>query len=157
MTKQSLTPKDAGPEVVDLKASTSSSAIPVTEPAIEPAIELERVAAADVAAHPLRLRRSELVKYILLLFVSSRIVLSAIGLTARLFLDNGFGKQGQWSKYPWLDLWGVWDSFWYMNIVQNGYSTSSVLSAYPDQTNFPFFPLYPILMRGLFFRRFDHL
>ncbi|MGB3571666.1 MAG: hypothetical protein WA783_02070 [Phormidesmis sp.] len=62
-------------------------------------------------------------------------------------MDRGYGKQFSWSKYTWLDLWGVWDSFWYMDIAQNGYSTSGPIPGSPDQTNFPFFPLYPMLMK----------
>jgi hypothetical protein len=145
MTKQSLNPKTSAPE-----ARVAAEALEVTstaEPVTEPAAELEVFAAA--AHQPPRLSRSELIRYLLLLFVSSRMVLTVIGLTARTFLDSGFGKQFAWSNYAWLDIWGVWDSFWYMNIAQNGYSTASVIPAYPDQTNFPFFPLYPLLMRLL--------
>ena len=86
-------------------------------------------------------------RYIFLMFLSSRIALILIGITAHSFVETGYGKQFSWSKYQWLDIWGVWDSFWYMDIVQNGYSTLGSIPESPDQTNFPFFPLYPLLMK----------
>ena len=64
-------------------------------------------------------------------------------------LETGYGKQFSWSEHSWLDIWGVWDSYWYLDIAQNGYSTVSSLPGHPDQTNFPFFPLYPLLMKLL--------
>ncbi|MEM6869382.1 MAG: hypothetical protein AAF528_13500 [Cyanobacteria bacterium P01_C01_bin.121] len=92
--------------------------------------------------------RSELT-YIGTLFLVSRLVLTIVGVVAHASLETGYGKQFSWSKYPWLDIWGVWDSFWYMNIVQEGYSTASVIPGNAAQTNFPFFPMYPLLMKGL--------
>lgn len=86
-------------------------------------------------------------RYILSLFFASRIALTLVGLIAYTFTETGYGKQFSWSKYTWLDLWGVWDSYWYMDIAQNGYSTVGSIESSPDQTNFPFFPLYPLLMR----------
>ena len=88
-------------------------------------------------------------RYILSLFISTRIVLTLIGLVAYAVLPTGYGKQTSWSSYKWLDMWGVWDSRWYMDIAQNGYSTATKLPDFPNQTNFPFFPLYPLLMRLL--------
>ena len=86
-------------------------------------------------------------RYILALFVSSRIVLSIIGVVASATLPKGYGKQTVWSSWPWLDIWGVWDSLWYMDIAQSGYSIAPKLMDYPEQTNLAFFPLYPLLMR----------
>jgi hypothetical protein len=83
------------------------------------------------------------------LFVSTRVVLTLIGWVSYASLPLGYGKQISWSPYPWLDFWGVWDSRWYMDIAQNGYSTLAKLPEFPEQTNFPFFPLYPVLMRLL--------
>ena len=88
-------------------------------------------------------------RYIFLLFVSTRIALTLVGLIAHSFTERGYGKQFSWSKYQWLDIWGVWDSFWYMDIAQNGYSTLGSIPSSPNQTNFPFFPLYPMLMKIL--------
>ncbi|NEQ55054.1 MAG: hypothetical protein F6K11_33845 [Leptolyngbya sp. SIO3F4] len=64
------------------------------------------------------------------------------------FIQRGYGKQISWSKHLWLDMWGVWDSGWYMDIAQNGYSIESSITNSP-QTNFPFFPLYPMAMKLL--------
>jgi hypothetical protein len=46
----------------------------------------------------------------------------------------------------WLDVWGVWDTGWYLNIAQNGYTTS--LSEHGG-ANYGFFPLFPWLMRAV--------
>lgn len=86
------------------------------------------------------------IRYICLLFLSTRIVLTLIGVISHTFLERGYGKQFSWSKYLWLDLWGVWDSFWYMDIAQNGYSVIGPIAGNPTQTNLAFFPLYPMLM-----------
>ncbi|MEA5466138.1 hypothetical protein [Leptothoe sp. PORK10 BA2] len=88
-------------------------------------------------------------RYVLLLFIGSRVALTIIGLFSTDLLDRGYGKQFSWSQYAWLDIWGVWDSFWYMDIAQNGYSIVGAIARTPDQTNFPFFPLYPGLMHLL--------
>ena len=89
-------------------------------------------------------------RYIASMFLASRLVLVAIGLVARRLLPaNLEGKPASLSSYPWLDIWGVWDSFWYMDIVQNGYSLASRLPHLPDQTNLAFFPLYPLLVKLL--------
>lgn len=89
------------------------------------------------------------IRYVLLLFISSRVALTIVGLFSMALLDRGYGKQFTWSRYPWLDIWGVWDTFWYMDIAQNGYSTIGPIASTPNQTNFPFFPLYPGLMHLL--------
>ena len=59
----------------------------------------------------------------------------------------------QWIYHPnpLLNLWGVWDSGWYLDIAQNGYS-SILQSDLPKrvccgQSNFGFFPLYPSLIK----------
>ncbi|MGF1481592.1 MAG: hypothetical protein ACFB4I_19265 [Cyanophyceae cyanobacterium] len=78
--------------------------------------------------------------------MSTRIVLTLIGVLSRAFVERGFGKQYSWTSHLWLDLWGVWDTFWYMDIAQNGYSTIGPIESSPAQTNFAFFPLYPLLM-----------
>lgn len=88
-------------------------------------------------------------RYISGWFLGTRLVLTLIGLAAHAYLPTDYGKQTSWSPHLWLDLWGVWDSVWYMDIAQNGYSTQALTTQFPEQTNFPFFPLYPLLMKGL--------
>ncbi len=87
------------------------------------------------------------VQAILLLFLTSRLALTCLGLIARSLLPAQMGKQHTWSDQPWVDLWGVWDSFWYVDIAAHGYSTLTPLGN--QQTNFAFFPLYPTLMHLL--------
>lgn len=83
------------------------------------------------------------------LFISTRLALILVGSLARTAIPTSYGKQVSWSPHLWLDLWGVWDSGWYMDIAQNGYSTEVFTVQFPEQTNFAFFPLYPLLMKGL--------
>lgn len=115
----------------------------------QPSLSAETVAAPQAVPPPEPETRYEKLRYIFSLFLSTRIVLIIIGVASYAVLPLSEGKQATWSKYTWLDMWGVWDSFWYMDIVQNGYSTASRLADYPDQTNFPFFPLYPLLMKSV--------
>lgn len=87
-------------------------------------------------------------QYIGAMFVASRLVLAIAGLVARsVFEPDPIGKATELSRYAWLDMWGVWDSYWYMDVASNGYSTMGRLLELPDQTNLVFFPLYPLLMR----------
>jgi hypothetical protein len=54
-----------------------------------------------------------------------------------------------WQFTPvWLiDVWGRWDSYWYMDVVQNGYyARGDVRSVY---SNLPFFPLFPYAVKAL--------
>jgi hypothetical protein len=91
-------------------------------------------------------------KYVLLLFLTTRAALLMIGVISRILLEPYHGKEYVWiySKKLWLDIWGVWDTGWYLNIAAHGYS--NVISKDPatlGQTNYAFFPLYPLLMRFL--------
>ncbi|MGB3769108.1 MAG: hypothetical protein WA947_21335 [Phormidesmis sp.] len=87
-------------------------------------------------------------RYIGLMFIVTRLVLVLVGLVAQsVFSLNPIGKSAALSPFPWLDMWGVWDSYWYMDIVQNGYSTVGRLPEFPTQTNLVFFPLYPLLIK----------
>lgn len=85
------------------------------------------------------------IKYILLMFFSTRIVLNIIGLLSRNLIQQQYSYQSN-SIPPlsWLDVWGAWDTGWYLDISQNGYST---IQNQVHQTNIAFFPLYPALMR----------
>ena len=49
----------------------------------------------------------------------------------------------QFSPYRMLDMWGRWDTGWYISIIERGYSTS--VNQY-GQGNTAFFPLYPYLV-----------
>ncbi|MGB9928924.1 MAG: hypothetical protein ACPK85_11055 [Methanosarcina sp.] len=84
-------------------------------------------------------------KYILFIFFSTRIVLIIIGVLSRnLFLQEYSYQSNSMAPLSWLDVWGAWDTGWYLDISQNGYST---IQNQIHQTNIAFFPLYPTLMR----------
>ncbi len=96
-------------------------------------------------------------KFIIFLFVVTRIGLTIIGVSSRTFFFPYTSRWYEWnySNRPWLDIWSVWDSGWYLDIAQNGYS-EKLLSDLPKKTccqqaNIGFFPLYPFLMRLLGF------
>lgn len=77
------------------------------------------------------------IKYILLMFFSTRIVLTVIGVLSRMMLTPNY-HAFSYSKNILLDVWGVWDTAWYVSIAEDWYSIPEM---------FGFFPLYPLLMR----------
>ena len=86
------------------------------------------------------------IKYILLLFLTTRFVLSVVGVASRRWLAPRLGSyHASWVfvKNMWLDLWGVWDSAWYINVALHGYPAQLVAG----ESNYGFFPLYPLLMK----------
>jgi Gpi18-like mannosyltransferase len=89
-------------------------------------------------------------RYILLLFFSTRIILTLIGVLSRILLEPYHGKEYVWiySDKLWMDIWGVWDTGWYLGIAANGYSATAI-AILGNQANYNFFPLYPLFMRLL--------
>lgn len=83
---------------------------------------------------------------LLLFLAGSRVVLELIGLVSRKLLDPIHPRPAGWrfSASPFLDLWGVWDTGWYVGIADGGYAAAPDASG---QANYAFFPLYPLLMR----------
>ena len=86
------------------------------------------------------------IRYIIFLFLGSRLVLTLIGVFSRLYLQQrlDFSKvQHQAPTYlstnNWLNIWGVWDTGWYLNIAQNWYN--NILNGHGG-ANYGFFPLY---------------
>ncbi|WP_420408924.1 mannosyltransferase family protein [Hoeflea sp.] len=81
-----------------------------------------------------------------LAFVLSRLALLAIGLLAR---DIAFVPEEYvwvYDSRAWLDIWGVWDTGWFISVMNSGYM--SAVSTDPDtlsQANWAFFPLYPMM------------
>lgn len=49
------------------------------------------------------------------------------------------------SPQRWLDIWGRWDTYWYMDIIEHGYQVKGDFSSV--QSNIAFFPLYPALVK----------
>ena len=86
------------------------------------------------------------VRFIVTLLVVSRIVLTAMCVFSRHAL--GYNHHEHFSSVPWLDVWGIWDSIWYLDIAKNGYSPA-LNTLYEGQANYGFFPLLPLLTRGV--------
>ena len=94
--------------------------------------------------------------YILLFFLATRGALTIGGVISRRVLEPMLGPQfylWRYSKSVWLDVWSVWDSGWYLDIAQYGYNAHyhSLLPKLTEtgQLNYAFFPLYPMMLRGL--------
>lgn len=88
-------------------------------------------------------------KYTLFLFAVTRPILTIIGICSRKIL-------GEMHNYPldlvfcyykriWLDIWGVWDSIWYLRTASEWYP----LELIAGRSNYGFFPLYPLLVKML--------
>lgn len=89
-------------------------------------------------------------RYILVLLLGTRVVLTITGVIARTLLTGPL-QNPAWvwiytSNRPLLDIWGLADTAWYLDIVNNGYSTVKHAGV---QANYAFFPLYPALMKAL--------
>lgn len=64
------------------------------------------------------------------------------------FPDAGILARGWiFSAHRWLDIWGRWDSGWYMSIIQGGYRLNGEMLN--TQSNIAFWPLFPLIVRGL--------
>ncbi len=89
------------------------------------------------------------IRFILLMFLATRASLMLIGVLARPIIQPLLGAKSLINFYPhlWLDIWGVYDTRWYLDIAQNGYSTKLIGEFHA--TNFAFFPAYPFLMKSL--------
>lgn len=94
----------------------------------------------------------KVLKMVLILFFVSRIVLTLFGALSksnRYYINIG----RNYPKSNFINIWAVWDSAWYLNIADNGYSTlphqSKIDATCCKISNFGFFPTYPILMRFL--------
>ena len=57
------------------------------------------------------------------------------------FPANHATSQFAFSSFRFLDVWGRWDSGWYLKIAQQGYLFSNV--GEQQGNSFAFFPLYP--------------
>lgn len=83
-------------------------------------------------------------------FAVTRVLLLLIGeITRNLPLNPGFpeatvlARGWAYSPYRLLDIWGRWDTGWYLNIATEGYALRE-----GAQSNIAFFPLYPLLIRS---------
>ncbi len=84
------------------------------------------------------------------LFVVTRLALVAIGLVARAIFPGpvehpeplGIGEV--YSRFAFLDVWGQWDTSWYLSIAVHGYRPEPIFGPF---ANYAFFPLFPFLAR----------
>lgn len=81
-------------------------------------------------------------------FLVSRLALLAIGLLTQIHLRpiTETGNQLDFSHRQALNIWGAWDTGWYMDIVLNGYQRAPGADG---QANWAFFPAMPTLAAGL--------
>ena len=85
---------------------------------------------------------------IILLFLVSRGVLTIVGVLSIALMGRMTGMRLGWEHPPyiWLDIWGQWDTGWYLDIAKNWYA---VEAPYKNYYNYVFFPLYPTLIKLL--------
>ena len=94
------------------------------------------------------------VAWVLAFFLGTRALLTVIGVVSRTVLGPPLAPlrapHTLWWVYsshrPLLDIWGVADAEWYVEIAKTGYGTATIMQG---QANYNFFPLYPLLMRAL--------
>ncbi|MCK7515454.1 MAG: hypothetical protein MZV70_73380 [Desulfobacterales bacterium] len=64
--------------------------------------------------------------------------------------SSGGGRAAGWNgnipSYSWLDIWGQWDTGWYLDIAKNWYAAEA---HYQNYCNYAFFPFYPTLIKLL--------
>jgi hypothetical protein len=78
---------------------------------------------------------------ILALYLVSRLMLVAVGIMGKETVGDGIDE-------PLARMFCRWDCDWYLWLVTKGYTTSSADGA-PGMTSYAFFPLFPLLARGL--------
>lgn len=89
---------------------------------------------------------------LVVLFVATRLVLVVIGLVSREVVagpvvhPQPLGVGPSFSSVSFLDLWGQWDSAWYLSIAEDGYKAEPLQGPF---ANYAFFPLYPLLARAV--------
>ena len=84
-------------------------------------------------------------------FLITRFGLLLVGWFSLYFRPGASAPERGWffSSRRLLDIWGRWDTGWYINIIQNGYTIRGDLQT--TQSNIAFFPLYPYLIKGLLY------
>ncbi len=133
-----------GDRIADLKARYAS-----TEPAPGPPVTgPSPETSPDPSSVEWRWRREAVA--LVVLFVVTRVVLGVIGLVSREVVagpvvhPQPLGVGPSFSSVPFLDVWGEWDSAWYLSVAEDGYKSAPLQGPFP---NYAFFPLYPLLAR----------
>ena len=92
---------------------------------------------------------AQVLLYCLGLFLASRFALEIVGIEAQamiLPLLKDTAHTWSYSTIPWSKIWGVWDTGWYIGIVDNGYMTEPYTTGtVKNQANWAFFFLFIIL------------
>ena len=89
--------------------------------------------------------------YIFLIFIITRLITGYLGYVSFKLIEPLNKGNYVWTYVPnkVLDIWGVWDSGFYLDIADNGYSTIiSTVPATLNQANYAFYPLYPLIIRA---------
>ncbi len=87
---------------------------------------------------------------LVVVFLVTRSVLVVVGLVSRelvpgpVWHPRPLGVGPTFSAFPFLDVWGEWDSSWYLSIAEHGYRAVPLEGPF---ANYAFFPLYPLLAR----------
>jgi hypothetical protein len=87
---------------------------------------------------------------LVVLFVVTRSALVGVGLFSRDLVPGPvvhpqpLGIGTSYSSHAFLDLWGQWDTSWYLSIAEDGYKSVPLQGPF---ANYAFFPLYPLLAR----------
>jgi Mannosyltransferase (PIG-V) len=120
---------------------------PPTAPALRPAPTPAAPAPARCAD------RGWLVAAVLYPFALTRAALLVVAWFGRQFAPSwtyfdAVGATRGWSHVPALalDVWGRYDTYWYLNVAMNGYQPPADLLH--TQSNLAFFPVYPALVHG---------
>ena len=93
------------------------------------------------------------VGYVLILFFATRPILILIGLASRRLLAPYMPEVFDeyilhYSDISFLNLWGMWDSGWYLQIAEHGYSPKlGTIDRELNMANYAFFPVLPIFIR----------
>lgn len=95
--------------------------------------------------------KKELLLAVLLPFLVSRLLLLSVAWFSQYFTPSSayFPDAPQsfaFTSFRWLDVWGRWDSGWYLQIAAHGYPQTSGEGV---DSSFAFFPLYPLTIKLL--------
>lgn len=90
------------------------------------------------------IRNHQYLMGLLVILGLSRLLLLAVGISASANMGSYFLSSQIAPDNPVIDMWGRWDSFWYLRIVEDGYTYSPA-----QQSPVAFFPLYPLAVRAV--------
>jgi len=97
--------------------------------------------------------------YIISVFIVTRLTLGIIGTLSRIILADfheaphvkAIKENWNFSKHLWLNIWGIWDTQWYLRVATEWYSIVPDTNPITlGQTTLATFPLYPLLTRILY-------